>query len=76
VSAPEPKQPPESSDSSSKQGWQLAHVGLQYGATLLLFTGLGYWLDQRFLLEPWFTIIGAFSGFGFGFYSLIRKLQS
>lgn len=75
MSASEEPQSSDDPEPPPKQGWKHAHAGLQYGATLVLFTALGYGLDRRLDWEPLFTITGTFLGFGLGLYGLIRKLQ-
>lgn len=49
-----------------------------HGLTLALSTGLfllaGWWVDGRLGTTPLLTIIGAMTGAGAGFYSLIQHL--
>ncbi|MCH2102720.1 MAG: AtpZ/AtpI family protein [Planctomycetes bacterium] len=51
-----------------------AALGMTYGATILVFVGLGWWLDERLGTSPWLLIIGLFLGSGGGFLSLLKKV--
>jgi ATP synthase protein I len=53
---------------------RFAGLGLQFGATLLLFGALGWWLDAKFGTSPWLLITGLFTGAGIAFYALIRAI--
>ena len=44
--------------------------GLTLALSVLLFLGLGAWLDSKLGTAPFLLIIGAFVGGGAGFYSL------
>ena len=44
--------------------------GLTWALSVLLFLGLGAWLDSRLGSAPFLTVLGAFVGGGAGFYSL------
>ena len=75
MNASEDEEPSDANKSPPKNGWHLAHLGVQYGVTLILFTGIGYALDEKIqCTKPLLTIVGAFSGFALGLYFLIRKL--
>jgi hypothetical protein len=54
-------------------GGEFAGVGLQFALVILVFTGVGYWLDKRFHSSPWFLLLGVLVGGGGGFYSIVRK---
>lgn len=43
-------------------------------ASLLVYGGLGWWLDNRFDKTPLFLIVGVFLGLAVGFNSLFKKL--
>lgn len=47
-------------------------LGVQFGATILLFTLGGLWLDGKFGTRPWLTIVGVMLGFTGGLLALIR----
>jgi len=55
---------------------RFSHLGLQFGATVALFTWGGFWLDRRLGVVPLFTVIGLSVGFGAGFYSLYRAVYT
>lgn len=63
-----------------RPGGTLADVGRfgGYGLTLGIATALFAWigsiLDERFHTGPLFVILGTFTGFGAGFYSMYRHL--
>jgi F0F1-type ATP synthase assembly protein I len=44
--------------------------GLTWALAVLLFLGVGAWLDGKLGTSPWLLLIGAFVGAGAGFYSL------
>ena len=50
--------------------------GFQFGAVLLVFTGVGYWLDGRLHTLPLLTIVGAAIGGVGGFLHLYRSLTA
>jgi len=49
---------------------QYMGYGLAWALSVLLFLGVGAWLDGRLGTSPWLLVIGAFVGAGAGFYSL------
>ena len=53
-------------------GLEFAGIGIQFAATILIFTFAGVWADKRFGTSPWFVLIGVFVGAGGGFYSMYR----
>jgi len=48
--------------------------GLTLGVAIALFAWIGSMLDKRFHTEPLFVLLGTFTGFGAGFYSMYRHL--
>ena len=48
--------------------------GLTLGIATALFAWIGSILDERFHTGPLFVLLGTFSGFGAGFYSMYRHL--
>jgi F0F1-type ATP synthase assembly protein I len=56
------------------QAGDLAGVGLQFAASILLFLFVGMWLDAKLGTEPWLLIIGVFTGGTAGFWSMYRRL--
>lgn len=57
-------------------GGEYAGLGLQFAVSILIFLYAGQWLDRRLDTEPWFMIIGVFTGAGASFYSMYRKLMA
>ena len=49
---------------------QYMGLGLTLALSVLLFLGVGAWLDSRLGTGPLLLIVGAFVGAGAGFYSL------
>ncbi len=45
-------------------------LGLTWALAVLLFLGIGAWLDSKLNTVPFLMILGAFVGGGAGFYSL------
>ena len=64
----------ESKLSSVHRGNGAAALGMTYGATILLFVGVGWWLDERFGTSPWLLIAGSLLGATGGFISLVKKV--
>ena len=64
----------EKSLSSVTRGNGAAALGMSYGATILLFVGAGWWLDDRFGTTPWLLIAGSLLGATGGFISLLKKV--
>jgi len=60
--------------SSVTQGNGAAALGMTYGATILLFVGAGWWLDDHFGTSPWLLIAGSLLGATGGFISLVKKV--
>ena len=56
---------------SKHQNWiKYSNLGFQVIITLLLFGGLGYYLDSEYNYTPIFTITGLLLGCGIALYSL------
>lgn len=60
--------------SAGLSGAEFAGVGLQFAATILVFTFAGIWLDKRLGTSPWLLLLFVFLGAGGGFYSIYRKV--
>lgn len=61
----------EYADSSRLMGF-----GLYFAVAVLLFTAIGWWIDQYLNSLPLFTIVGLFAGAGGGFYRLYTLLMA
>lgn len=48
--------------------------GMAWALSVLLFLGVGWWLDGRLGTMPFLTIAGAFVGGAAGFYSLYTHI--
>ena len=51
-------------------------LGLQFALSIILFLYAGRWLDRKLDSEPWFLILGVFTGAGAAFYSMYRTLMA
>ncbi len=51
-------------------------LGLQFALSIILFLYAGRWLDRKLDSEPWFLILGPFTGAGAAFYSMYRTLMA
>ncbi len=59
---------------SGPSGADVAGVGLQFAASILVFLFLGKWLDGKLGTAPWLMVIGVFLGAAGGMYSMYLKL--
>lgn len=48
--------------------------GLTIALSTALFAWFGVWVDERLHTAPLFVMVGVFTGFGAGFYSMYRNL--
>ncbi len=64
----------ETSPSTMAQVGRHAGYGITIAASAALFAWLGTLLDARLGTRPLFVVLGAFLGFGAGFYSMYRRL--
>ena len=73
-----PKKPSgESGGVSERAVWtQLLGIGIEFGVVITVFTFGGYWADQHFQTEPWWTLGGFFfSLIGMTYLIIKRSLQ-
>lgn len=59
---------------SARQLGELAGFGLTMALATALFAWLGSLMDERLGTKPLFVLLGAFVGFGAGFYSMYSRL--
>lgn len=64
----------ESTPSTMAQVGRHAGYGITIAASAALFAWVGTLLDDRLGTRPLFVILGAFLGFGAGFYNMYRHL--
>lgn len=55
-------------------GAEFMGVGLQLGATFVLFALLGKWLDEKLGTSPWLILVMVFVGAAAGFTSVYRRV--
>lgn len=53
----------------------MAGVGFEFVSSIVLFVVGGYYLDEYLKTSPLWLLVGFFFGFGFSFYSLIKKAK-
>jgi F0F1-type ATP synthase assembly protein I len=60
---------------SYRQGWMYAEYAFQYGASIVLCSLLGYWLDNWLNTGSIFLIVGVLIGSIGGFVNLLRAVD-
>jgi F0F1-type ATP synthase assembly protein I len=58
------------------QWHRMAGMGLEFVVAILLFAGLGWWLDGVMNTKPWLLIVGCGLGFAVGLGILFRAAKS
>jgi ATP synthase protein I len=53
--------------------YQLAGIGFEFIAAILLFAGVGWLIDRWLDSSPWAIIIGVGVGFTIGLWNLIKR---
>lgn len=67
---------PRSSGKEGLGGWYaLAGVGFEFIVAVLLFGGLGWWLDGLLGAKPWLMVSGLALGFATGLWLLIKAAR-
>jgi F0F1-type ATP synthase assembly protein I len=56
-------------------GYKYVSLGIQFAGGIILFMGVGYWLDRRFGLMPFGTVAGTLVGAFLSFMVVYRRLQ-
>lgn len=65
---------PESGKSGEFTGYyQLAGIGFEFIAAILLFAGVGWLIDRWLDSSPWAIVIGVGVGFAIGLWNLIKR---
>ncbi len=67
--------PPNAGKSKAPGAADMAGIGVQFVAVLLVFLFLGKWLDERLGTSPWLLMIGVFLGFGLSLLYIYRRLS-
>ena len=66
--------PDERPENDDKGGWgRHLSVGLEMLVGVVLGVVVGQWLDRRFGLAPWGTVVGVMLGVAGGMYLLIKQ---
>jgi F0F1-type ATP synthase assembly protein I len=52
----------------------LIGIGSTLAATMLLFLGVGYWLDRRLKTDPWFLFVGGILGMVLALYQFWKTV--
>ena len=66
--------PPASTTGLGTAG-KYAGIGIQFGASIVLFLYAGRWVDQQLGTAPIFLIVGVFVGATAAFYSIYKRLM-
>jgi F0F1-type ATP synthase assembly protein I len=56
-------------------GYKYVSLGITFAGGIILFMGVGYWLDRRFGLMPFGTVAGTLLGAFLSFMVVYRRLQ-
>jgi F0F1-type ATP synthase assembly protein I len=56
-------------------GYKYVSLGITFAGGIILFMGVGYWLDRRFGLTPFGTVTGTLVGAVLSFLVVYRRLQ-
>lgn len=56
-------------------GYRYVALGITFGLGIVLFMGLGYWLDRWLGTLPWGTMIGTLVGSVLSFVNVYAKLE-
>ena len=56
-------------------GYKYVSLGITFAGGIVLFMGVGYWLDRRFGLTPFGTLTGTLLGAFLSFMVVYRRLQ-
>jgi F0F1-type ATP synthase assembly protein I len=51
-------------------------LGVQFAAAILIAVFAGQWIDRHYGSDPWGVLVGAFVGFGAGFFSIYRIVMA
>lgn len=74
ASSPRDKRQPDGRSDSSLQSWyRMTGAGVEFIVAVLLFGGIGWFIDHRMGTSPWCMMSGFFIGFAVGLYMLIRQ---
>ena len=73
-SRPERDEPPGPQDQAIAPStmYRMAGVGMELVIGVVLFGGLGWWLDSKWQTRPWLMILGGGLGFSAGLWRLIK----
>jgi len=66
----------DSKQANALSGGEFAGIGFQFAAVVLVFTGIGYWLDRRLGTSPWLLVLGVFAGAAGGIWSMYQKVTA
>lgn len=55
-----------------EQWYRLAGIGVEFVVSLLLFGGIGWWVDGAAGTRPWGMIAGALLGFVVGLWLMLK----
>lgn len=76
-----PSEPRSDSDKSvsdedqARQWFAMAGIGTEFIVAVLLFGGLGWFLDGRWSTSPWLLLTGMAIGFAGGLYNMVKMAR-
>jgi F0F1-type ATP synthase assembly protein I len=50
------------------------NIGTVWAVSVLFFTWIGWYLDKKWMTQPWLTVLGAFIGIITGFYHFLKTV--
>jgi F0F1-type ATP synthase assembly protein I len=68
--------PKDNSGRALGEGYKYVSLGLTFAGGIILFMGVGFFLDRWLKVLPLFTIAGTLVGAVLSFMSVYRKLQA
>lgn len=71
-----PRRPDDEERRHASAAGKYAGLGLQFAVSIIVFLYAGQWLDRKLGTDPWFLMIGVFTGAGAAFYSMYRTLMA
>ena len=70
-----PQQPKQSAEEERRElmTWhKLTGVGVEFIVAVLMFGGIGWWIDSKAGTTPWLMLVGFALGFATGLYLMVR----
>jgi hypothetical protein len=68
-----PPPPPRLADLLREAG-PLLGLGMQFALMIVICLAIGLWVDNRYLIAPWGTLVGGIVGIVGGFYHFLKTV--